>query len=64
MKIVQQQKANKDKIQTERGKGYHSTGKDIFTQIDNLGGFAYTPSCEVEKPIKDIGMSIVEANPV
>jgi hypothetical protein len=42
---------------------HHFTSKDIFTQIDNLGGFAYTPSCEVKESIKDIRMPIVEANP-
>lgn len=57
-----QKKQMKIRLQ-KKGDKHHFTSKYIFTQIDNLGGFTYSPSSEVKNPIKDIRMAIVEANP-
>lgn len=37
--------------------------KYILAQVDDLRSLAYTASCQVEKPIKYIGVAIMEPHP-
>lgn len=39
------------------------TCKYVLTQIDNFGRLAYTTPRQVEKPVEDIRMTIMEPNP-
>lgn len=39
------------------------TSEDVLAQIDIPRSLAHATTCDVEDPIKYIGMTIVEANP-